>query len=204
MTRTGEQGAEPTAQLDGPSSGWRAAEDPNDTTSVLLVPVPEAEAATAGSRMRLDPTCHQGMPAHITVLVPFVPPTSIDGAVVGELERLFAQFGAFDFTLPKTSWFDDRVVYLAPDPAEPFRAMTSAVVERFPDFPPYQGAFSDTVPHLTIGEGGRWRKRRGRMRRAASRIESALPIEAQATEVWLMVLRARARRWDRVRAFSLS
>ncbi len=65
--------------------------------------------------------------------------------------------------------FPANVVYLAPDPAEPFVALTEALAAAFPDCPPYGGAFDEPVPHLTIGHtrsagrtphapgGARWR-----------------------------------------------
>jgi hypothetical protein len=42
-------------------------------------------------------------------------------------------------------------VYLAPDPDEPFRKLTLAIWQRFPDRPPYGGAYPDIVPHLSVG-----------------------------------------------------
>ena len=44
------------------------------------------------------------------------------------------------------------VVYLAPEPSEPFDRLTEAIDARFPDFPPYAGAFDGVIPHLTITE----------------------------------------------------
>ena len=44
------------------------------------------------------------------------------------------------------------MVYLAPEPAAPFVALTEAVGAEFPGFPPYGGAFDEVVPHLTISE----------------------------------------------------
>jgi 2'-5' RNA ligase len=174
------------------------------TISVLLVPVPEAEAAVAPFRRRLDPTYRQQMPAHVTVLVPFLAPSMIDDAVIGELTSLFQEIPGFTFALRETRWFDKRVLYLAPDPSEPFRRMTAALVERFPDHPPYEGAFEDVIPHVTIAEGGRWRRRRWRMRRAEVGVRRLPTITAQASEVWLMVLPDNQRHWQRVHSFLLA
>jgi len=41
-------------------------------------------------------------------------------------------------------------VYLAPEPAQPFRRLTLALFDRFPEHPPYGGAFDDVVPHLSL------------------------------------------------------
>ena len=42
--------------------------------SALLVAVPAAEPAVAAHRSRLDTSAAVGVPAHITVLYPFLPP----------------------------------------------------------------------------------------------------------------------------------
>lgn len=42
-------------------------------------------------------------------------------------------------------------MWLAPEPAEPFRALTELVWHRFPECPPYGGVHPDVVPHLTVG-----------------------------------------------------
>ena len=41
--------------------------------SAVLVPVPEAERAVSRHRARLDGAAARGVPAHVTVLYPFVP-----------------------------------------------------------------------------------------------------------------------------------
>ena len=96
------------------------------------------------------------MPAHITILYPFMPPDEITPAVLAELREFFAQFAAFEFTLPELRRFP-KVLYLAPSPAEPFKALTHAVVERYPDYPPYGGGYSEVIPHLTIADMARSR-----------------------------------------------
>jgi hypothetical protein len=42
------------------------------------------------------------------------------------------------------------VLYLVPEPADPFLALTKACAARFPDFPPYGGTYDEVVPHLTV------------------------------------------------------
>ncbi len=43
--------------------------------------------------------------------------------------------------------------YLAPEPAEPFVALTEALVRTFPEFPPFRGEHESIVPHLTVATG---------------------------------------------------
>jgi hypothetical protein len=44
------------------------------TESALLIPVPAAEPTVQRWRERLDPACRLGVPAHVTLLYPFVAP----------------------------------------------------------------------------------------------------------------------------------
>jgi hypothetical protein len=59
---------------------------------------------------------------------------------------------AFDCCFVRTRWFDQEVLWLDPEPALPFRQLTSAVWRAFPQHPPYGGAYNDVVPHLTVAE----------------------------------------------------
>ena len=45
--------------------------------------------------------------------------------------------------------FPGVAVYLAPHPATAFAELTSTLWRRWPECPPYGGAFSEVVPHLT-------------------------------------------------------
>ena len=130
--------------------------------SALLVVVPAAEPAVGEHRARLDPSARDGVPAHLTVLYPFLPPALIDDAVLASLTALFAAFPAFAFTLDRVSWFGDDVVWLGPRDARPFRALTRLAWEAFPPAPPTAASTPTSIPHLTIGQrGGRSRPPRG-------------------------------------------
>ncbi|WP_433290852.1 2'-5' RNA ligase family protein [Actinoplanes sp. CA-030573] len=123
------------------------------TRSALIVPIPEAEPAVAKHRDRLDLAAAWGVPAHVTVLYPFLPAAELDEHVLATLKRIVAGVPAFFLTLDGIDWFGDRTVWLSPNPAEPFRRLTAEVVAHFPGYLPYGGAFDEVVPHLTIGEG---------------------------------------------------
>jgi hypothetical protein len=59
------------------------------TESALIVAVPEAEWAVAALRAAYDPAASWGMPAHITVLYPFLPP-EVMAAVAADPGRVGA------------------------------------------------------------------------------------------------------------------
>lgn len=115
-----------------------------------MVLVPEAETLVGELRRSLTPSGAEGMEAHITVLAPFRHASAIDFATRDLLADLFKTIERFDFALTSIDRFEDGTVYLAPTPTDPFLGLIKAVTARFPDCPPYGGAFETPVPHLTI------------------------------------------------------
>src|ERR1700760_2313226 len=95
---------------------------PGNEQSALLLPVPAAEPAVGRHRARLDASARDGVPAHLTVLYPFLPPALIGDAVRASLRRLFAGFPAFAFTLDQVCWFGQDVGWLPPPAPGPVPA----------------------------------------------------------------------------------
>src|SRR6478752_1883917 len=83
--------------------------------SGLIVEIPESEAVVGHHRDALDINARGGVPAHFTVLYPFLPPHLIDDAVLEHLGSLFAKVPSFDVSLTHTSWFGEHVLWLGPD-----------------------------------------------------------------------------------------
>lgn len=119
---------------------------PEPTETTVIVPVPDAEPVVAGYRTRFDAAATWGVPAHVTVLYPFVPPARLDRQVIDQLQRLLREVPAFDCVFTECGWFGDEVLWLAPEPVGVFRALTARVFAAFPDFPPYGGQFDDVLP----------------------------------------------------------
>ena len=95
----------------------------------------------------------EGVPAHLTMLYPFVEPARLGPAVRHRLAQVVAAVPAFEYRLTgRASWPD--TVYVAVAPVEPFVELQRALAVAFPDFPLY-GADSgfEFVPHVTIAEG---------------------------------------------------
>ena len=159
-------------------------EPPGLWESTILVPVPEAEPVVGQLRARLDRAASRGIPAHVTVLYPFVPPGQITSAVIDKAAAAVASVPGFDCRFAAAGWFGDQVVWLAPEPAGPFRALTAAVHAAFPQCPPFGGAFAEVIPHLTVGDrpdGGP-----GVLRAAEAEVLAALPIRTHVSRAWLM------------------
>jgi hypothetical protein len=168
--------------------------------SGLIVEVPEAEPAVARHRERLDANALLGIPAHITVLFPFMPPETIDPATLRQLEHLFAAVSRFRFQLDDTDWFGHDALWLAPHDPRPFRALTNRVYQAFPAFPPYKGEFHDVVAHLTIGHGHPVDE----LRAAEKAVQAHLPIDAHAAAVTLMIQQSARGQWTRAATFTLA
>jgi 2'-5' RNA ligase len=169
--------------------------------SALVVLVPEAEASVKPFRDRHDPSAAAGMPAHITLLYPFKPPDEVDEIVLDRLRQYFARFAPIQFALSAIRRFPVEVLYLAPEPDEPFRQLTLAIWNRYPETPPYGGKWPDIVPHLSVA----WLVDEQKLDAVADEFVEAsrasLPIRATASEVALMD--NRSGRWQVRARFSL-
>lgn len=132
--------------------------------------MPEAEPAVGAIRLAHDWSAARGVPAHVTILFPFLPPPEVDE---GALRDLFTRFAAFDFQLDRVERFEDGHVWLRPAPAWRFADLTAAVWQRWPDCPPYEGAFDEVIPHLTVSD-------------TPLDLDVALPIACRAHEVLLI------------------
>ena len=95
--------------------------------SGLVTLVPEADPLVGRFRDKYDPSAAAGMPAHFTLLFPFLPPPDIAEPQLDILRRCFASIAPFCYSLSEVKLFPAEAMYLAPDPEEPFRAMTLAI-----------------------------------------------------------------------------
>jgi 2'-5' RNA ligase len=148
--------------------------------TALIVAVPEAEPLVGEWRAKHDRSAQHGVPAHITLLFPFMPAEEVDEQVLDDLHELFASQPALTFRLPRVARFPD-VAWLAPEPAEPFEALTELIVSRYPDYPPYEGIHDVVIPHLTVAEGGPLLQDE-----VEAALTPSLPLEAESREVTLI------------------
>jgi 2'-5' RNA ligase len=152
--------------------------------SALVVLVPESESVVGAWRAELDPDAQRGVPAHITLLYPFVTPTEIDEEIIRRCSDRVERRTAFEYELSEVRWFDPTIAYLAPALDRPFVDLTADLVDEFPDCPRYGGSVGEAiVPHVTIGVGGPDE----RMKAAADAVQSALPISAICSSVALLI-----------------
>jgi 2'-5' RNA ligase len=92
-----------------------------------------------------------GVPAHVTLLFPFMPAAALRPPVRRALAEIAATVEPFDVRFAAVGRFPG-VVYLVPEPGGTFTALTDAIATRFPTYQPYEGAFDVVIPHLTLVE----------------------------------------------------
>ncbi|MFJ2901418.1 2'-5' RNA ligase family protein [Streptomyces sp. NPDC087212] len=160
----------------GGSGGFRAG------LSGLVVPVPEADPVVGPWRDRLDPHAQAGVPAHVTVLFPFLDGSLVDDDVLAALTGEFARHACFDARFERCGRFPG-LLYLAPTPDAPFRRLTEAVVARWPHIQPYGGKFGDPAPHLTLAQG----QQDAVLDEAEAALRDALPVATRVRAVDLVV-----------------
>ena len=152
--------------------------------------VPFRDLATLVDEWR-ERTCaskpSHGVAPHVTLLSPA--PPDVESATAA-----LTEFSAFDVTFARLGRFPDTL-WLAPEPAEPFVAMTEALVQRFPEYPPYEGVFEAVTPHLTVAQGDD-------LDDAAAALAGGLPVRTQASSV-VLVQQIAPDRWREAAEFAL-
>jgi len=150
--------------------------------SAIVLVVPEVDEVVGRWRERDDPSAARGMPAHITLLYPFLDAAQLDDEIVTELEDYFRGVDGFDFVLRRVGRFP-TTVFLLPEPSDVFSGLTRSLTYRWPQCQPYGGQFPNSVPHLSVSRT----EDVDRREEAATDIAPRLPISAVASEATLWV-----------------
>lgn len=150
--------------------------------TALLAVVEAAEPLVGPWRARYDETAPLGVPAHVSVLVPFLDAERIDAQVSADLAGIIAGYRSFTVRFTECRRFPE-VVYLAPTPDEPFRALTESLVARWPECPPYGGQFAEIIPHLTVAHG----QPAEVLDQVDAAVSASLPVTAVVSAVSLFV-----------------
>ncbi|MFC8365372.1 2'-5' RNA ligase family protein [Streptomyces griseorubiginosus] len=163
--------------------------------TALVVPVPEAEPAVRAWRDRFDPAARAGVPAHVTVLFPFLPEPLVDAGTRAVLDEIFGSHPSFDVRFEDCGRFPG-LLYLAPAPDTPFRRLTEAVVARWPEAPPYGGKY-EPHPHLTVAQSDDDTL----LDEAEADIRDRLPFSARVSKVDLVAYTGTD--WQHLTSFTL-
>lgn len=152
--------------------------------SALDILVTEAEGLVGPFREKYDPSAAEGMPAHITINYPYRIRDQGGTIAIDELKRMFSNVRQFSFALAEVQRFPN-VLYLAPTPEKPFKDLINLIADRFPDSPPYGGAFNKVIPHLTVAQSEDIESLDAIEEVFMPKAGGLLPIESSAKEVWL-------------------
>jgi 2'-5' RNA ligase len=163
-----------------------------DTALVALFP--ELEPLLGAWRRHYAGDGPRGMPPHVTLIFPFTDSAGADD-LLEPLGRVFGAFAPFEIALRQTARFLG-LLYLRPEPAEPFVAITEALVNAFPDFPPYAGEFAEIIPHVTVAQGDD-----EVLAAAEQELGAQLPVKSRVERAWLVEDAAGG--WRRHTAFPL-
>ncbi len=164
----------------------------------MIIPVPQLEDFVCSWRDTVDCVSPEGVPAHISVLYPFLEPDRT-GPARDEVAEFFANTRAFNFELTDIGWFEERVVFVRPVPEDPFLDLIGRLMTRWTQCLPYGGKHRDLVPHLTLGIDGD----KAQMTRLADAAKELLPVQCRATEAWLMIGSSHPPSWEVADKFSL-
>ncbi len=136
---------------------------------------PDAESQVDPWRAEHDPAARFGIPAHVTVRTPFLPPEHWRDPALSLLER----FLPIDVTLARLENRPGALVLLA-EPDDELRAITEAVTLSWPTLPPNKGNRPDLAYHMTVV-----RTANDRIRSEAwEAIAPHLPLRVTGTEMW--------------------
>lgn len=143
----------------------------------------------------------KGIPLHITLLYPFISRHLLTEDHERRLEDLFATQQPIAFDLVKVESFAS-VVYAVPFPDNDLRALMRLVWRRFPETPPYEGAFSDPPPHATLALIPDQSSPVSAAAQLAARLDGTFPLRCNVQDVSLMEERE-PDRWREARRFRL-
>lgn len=121
------------------------------TTAIVIIAPYEVQEIAVPIMQRYAPDALTLLPAHITLLFPFVKYDKLDAA--GDtLRDLCAQIAPFEVTLDGYGAFPQTTYMQIADPVA-LKAVLAQLTAAFPHFLPYGGAHgSDLVPHLTVAK----------------------------------------------------
>ncbi|MFE2285122.1 2'-5' RNA ligase family protein [Streptomyces sp. NPDC059443] len=164
--------------------------------TALIMRIPEAEPVVGAWRDRLDHSARAGVPAHVSVLYPFLDESRITPATLAALAAILHPVHAFDLRFERTGRFPGGL-YLAPEPGDRLKRLTLAVAERWPEAPPYGGRYPEVVPHLTVAQ----RADEAALAAAETDLRDRLPFTARVRSVELVAFDGTA--WRERTSFAL-
>ena len=140
----------------------------------LLLITPDAEPLVGRWRGEHDYAARFGIPAHVTVYTPFLPPEQWRDPASG-LETLLP----VKVTLARLENRPGGLVVVV-EPNDVLRQMTDAISAHWPELPPHKGNRPDLAYHVTVVRTADDEIRS----QAREAIAPHLPLDVAGTELW--------------------
>src|SRR5579862_1106375 len=151
------------------------------TTVIMIVAPHEVQSIAVPLLQRFAPDTLTRVPAHLTVLYPFVAYERLDEAC-DKLREICAKVPPFEVTMAGFGEFPS-VIYMTPRNPKPIKQIFNRIYQDFPECPPYRGAFGDDMtPHMTVGEF----ESEDEKRAARAMLPRYTPITFMATRLHVM------------------
>lgn len=154
---------------------------PTNGQTGLVIPVPAADALLASVEARYPGTVREGVPAHVSLLYPFVAAAELDKRATSALGELLAERAPMPVQFVEC-YRRDGFVALRPDPIDELKELVSKTRRRWPDVVPYEGIYGDVEPHLTVA----MRCSEETAMTIEQEVTAELPISAELREAWLV------------------
>lgn len=146
----------------------------------MVIELAAAEVLLDAARKTDPGLVRAGLPAHTTVLYPFLPVSGLDERTDRSLRELAASMPAADVTLSEVMTAPG-FVGVAADTLQPH---TDVFCERWPHLPPYGGRFGPRPrSHVTVAMGAG----DGTAEQVAAAVRQLLPVRGRAEGLHLAV-----------------
>lgn len=161
---------------------------PQPGQTAVVIPVPGLDPVLDAVAARWPEAVRSGIPAHLTLLYPFVPSgTGLTDRAVERCRELCAGAGPLRVTFERAV-VGPAIVSTAPVPADRAVALARSFITEWPEFPPYGGRFGpDPHPHVTLALGAD----PARNAEVAALVDGALPVRAELQMAALVELTER-------------
>ncbi|MFD7834409.1 2'-5' RNA ligase family protein [Streptomyces sp. NPDC059761] len=155
---------------------------PDPGTTAVVIVLPDA-APLLDTAWRIDPALvRRGVPAHVSLLYPFVPESALTGQDEKGVRSLAASFPAADLLLEELVTAPGFVGVTVPQ----LQPIVDAFGAQWPGLRPYGGRFgARPAAHVTVAMGADNPTTSAQVRTA---VGSLLPLRTRAAEVQLVVL----------------
>jgi hypothetical protein len=151
-------------------------EPPPAEMTTVVAPVPFAEPTIAALRAAHDWSARRGVPAHITLLGPFLAPSDVTFETLVLLRRVFAARQPLAVALSELRVLGSSAC-LIPEPIEPLRALSDALCATWRGLTPKSDQYHVTVARNCDG---------ALFDQVAAELRPALPLRGYLTEAALV------------------